>query len=145
MRIVLLFSRDLKLNILFNHAEHSKKLTPFVICTTSFNNSKISTFNGSASPFKKMTSVQGRGCPLQKSQAFEAPTDRFKNREHKKPLGLNKLRPSEALTRPEASDRSSQAPSLPEAPDIAGYMQKNMDHLFQTFLQASKGGSGYKF
>ncbi len=34
-------------------------------------------------------------------------------------------------------------PALP-APDVVRYTKKDMDHLFQTFLQASKGGSGDK-
>ena len=48
-----MFSHDLKLNILFNYAEHSKRLELFVICTTTFYNSKIFIPNGIASPFRE--------------------------------------------------------------------------------------------
>ncbi len=88
-----------------------------------------------------MTSVRGRGQPVWTSQASEASTNWFNNGDHKDPLGLNKRRPFEAPT--EALVRPSQTPSA-MAPDIAQYTQKNMDHLLQMCLQASKGRSGDK-
>ncbi len=58
---------------------------------------------------EKMTSVQERGCPVQKNQASKTPTgpssNRSNNRKHKNPLESNKPGPSKAPARP------SQAPS----------------------------------
>ncbi len=90
-----------------------------------------------------MTSVRGRGRPVWRGQASKAPTDWSNNGDHKNSLGSNKPGPSEAPIRSEAPARPPHAPP-PAAPDVAQYIQKDMDHLFQTFLQASKGGSGDK-
>ena len=87
-----------------------------------------------------MTSIREQSCFIQKSQAFEAPINRFNDRDYKDPLRLNKSRSSKAPTKSEAFAGPSWAPLPPEAPDIVRYMQKDMDHLLQTFLQASKVG-----
>ncbi len=86
-----------------------------------------------------MTSVRGRGRPTRRGQASEAP---LSNGDHEDPLGSNEPGPSEA---PEAPIGPPDTP-LPtfRTPDVARYIQKDMDHLLQTFLQASKGGSGDK-
>ncbi len=90
-----------------------------------------------------MTSVRAQKRPARRSQAFEAPTNRVNNENYEDPLVLNKPGPSEAATGPEAPVRPPQAPPS-AAPDVARYTQKDMDHLLQTFLQASKGGSSDK-
>ena len=48
-----LFLYNFKLSILSNHAEHPKKLAPFVKCITFFYNSKIFILNGLGSPFRE--------------------------------------------------------------------------------------------
>ncbi len=86
-----------------------------------------------------MTSVRGRGRPAQRGQASEASTDWSNNRDYKNPLGSNKPGSSKALIGPEALIGPSEA-SPPAAPNVAWYMQKDMNHLLQTFFQALKGG-----
>ena len=149
---IVILTRPLKLSILFNHAEHLKRLVPFVIRTTPFYNFKISISNGSANLFREMILVQGQEWPAQKSQAFKTSTNRSNNRNHKNPLKSNKPGPSKA---PEALTRPFKTPEAPtrlfEAPlpvfltlDVARYTQKDMYHLLQTFFQVLKGGSGDK-
>ena len=76
-----------------------------------------------------MTSIRGRGRFVQKSQAFEAPTNRSNNEDYKDLLGSNKLELFEVFI------------GLPQvllfAPptfNIAQYTQKDMNHLFQMFF-----------
>ena len=89
-----------------------------------------------------MTSVRGRGRLARRSLASEAPTDWSNNRDHEDPLGSNKPGLSEA---PETPAGPPETPlPVPPTPDVARYTQKDIDHLLQTFLQASKGGSGDK-
>ncbi len=86
-----------------------------------------------------MTSVRRRGQPARRGQVSKAPSS---NGDHEDPLGSNEPGSSEA---PEAPIGPPKAPlPAPLAPDIARYMQKDMDHLLQIFLQVSKGGSGDK-
>ena len=66
-----------------------------------------------------MTSVRGQSYLTQKSQASKALTNWSNNKDHKNPLGLNKLRPSKAPTRLEALAGPSQALLPPKAPDVA--------------------------
>ncbi len=91
-----------------------------------------------------MTLVRGQGYLARKGQASEAPTDQSNDGNHKDSLGSNKPGPSEASTGSEAPAGPPQAPP-PTAPDVTQYTQKNMDHLLQTFFQASKDESGDKF
>ncbi len=89
-----------------------------------------------------MTSVRGRGHPARRGQASKAPIDRFNNGDHEDPLGSDELGPSKA---PEIPIGPPKTPlPTPSALDVARYTQKDMDHLLQTFIQASKGGSGDK-
>ncbi len=89
-----------------------------------------------------MTSVRGQGRTAQRIQAFEGCTDWSNNREYEDPLGSNESGPSEAA---KALIGPPKAPlPTPATPNIARYIQKDINHLFQTFLQASKGGSGDK-
>ncbi len=98
-----------------------------------------------------MTSVRRRGQPARRCQAFEAPSS---NGDYEDPLGSNESGSSETPAGSEAPARS-ETPEVPigppetllpapPAPNVAQYMQKDMDHLLQTFFQASKGGSGNK-
>ncbi len=101
-----------------------------------------------------MTSVRRRGRPTQRSLASKAPTDPFSfNGDHKDPLGSNKLGPSEAPACSEASAGSPEAPlgppqapllSMPQDPGANRYSQQDLDRFIQTFLYASKIGSGDK-
>ncbi len=96
-----------------------------------------------------MTSVRGRGQSAHRGQASEAPTGPpSSNGDHEDPLGSNEPGLSEAPAGSEAPKTlmgSPEAPfPAPPAPDVARYTQKDMDHLLQTFLQASKGRSGDK-
>ncbi len=86
-----------------------------------------------------MTSVRGRGRPARRDEASEAPSSKG---DYEDPLGSNEPGLSEA---PEAPIGPPKAPfPAPPALDVARYTQKNMDHLLNTFLQASKGESGDK-
>ncbi len=97
-----------------------------------------------------MTSVRGRGRPVCRGQASEAPTGPLSsNGDHEHPLRSNKLGPSEAPARseaPEAPPGPPQAPPLPvpQDPGANHYSQQNLDRIIQTFLQNSEGGSGDK-
>ena len=83
-----------------------------------------------------MTLIRGQGHLAERGQAFKASTNRSSNKDHKNPLGSNKSKLSKALTKP-----SQALFSTFPVPDVARYTQKDIDHLLQTFLQASKGGS----
>ncbi len=86
-----------------------------------------------------MTSVRGRGRPVCRGQAFEAPTGPpSSNGDHKDPLGSNKSGPSEAfagseaLAGPlEAPPGSPQAPPLPIPQDsgVNRYSQQDLDRI----------------
>ncbi len=101
-----------------------------------------------------MTSVRGRGQPIRRSQASEAPIGPLlSNGDHEDPLGSNKPGFSEALASseaptgtPEARPGPPQAPPLPvpQDPDANRYSQQDPDRIIQTFLHVSKGGSGDK-
>ncbi len=104
-----------------------------------------------------MTSVGGQGQPVRRGQASEALTGLLSsNGDHEDHLGSNKPGPSEAPAgseAPEAPARSLEAPlGSPEAlplpifqdPGAKCYSQQDLDRIIQTFLQNSKGGSGYK-
>ncbi len=104
-----------------------------------------------------MTSVRGRGRPVRRGQAFEAPTGApSSNGNHENPLGSNEPGPSEAPAGSEAPEASAgpleappgppQAPPLPvlQDPGANRYSQQDLDRIIQTFLQNSKGGSGDK-
>ncbi len=104
-----------------------------------------------------MTSVRGRGRPARRGQASKALTGLLSfNEDHNNPLESNKPRPSkaptgsEAPTGPETSAGPEplpgppQAPSLPQDPGANCYSQQDLDRIIQTFLHASKGGSGDK-
>ena len=83
-----------------------------------------------------MTLVREQKRLAQKGQASVASIDQFSNEHHKDLLRSNKPRPSKVHIRP------PQALLLIfPAPDVAQYTQKDMNHLFQTFVQVSKGGS----
>ena len=90
-----------------------------------------------------MTLIQGRGRLAQKSRISKAPigllSHRSDNEDYKDSLGSNKARLSKAIA------RLFQTPPPPKAPKVARYMQKNKDHLLQTFFQVLKGGSEDKF
>ncbi len=86
-----------------------------------------------------MTSVRGRVRPARRGQDFEAPSS---NGDHENPPGSNKPGPSKALEAP-IRPLKAPLPTLPN-PDVTRYTQKDMDHVLQTFLQGSKGGSGDK-
>ena len=144
LRIIQMFSRDLKLTILSNHAEHLKELVLFVIRTTSFYNSKIFTPNWSAGLLRKMTLVWERSCSTWNSWASKASTNWFNDRDHKDPLELNKPRSFETFIKPKTLAESSQALPPSKTPDVAWYIQKDMDHFYQTFFQASKSRSRNK-
>ncbi len=90
-----------------------------------------------------MTLVRRRGRPAHKGQASKALTSpSLSNGDQKDPLESNEPGPSEA---PEAPIGPLEAPlPTPPAPDVARYMRKDMNYLLQTFLQASKSGSGDK-
>ena len=87
-----------------------------------------------------MTLIKGQKHLAQKSQAFKALINWSNNGNQKNPLGSNKFRPSEVFTGP-----AQALFPVPLASNISRYMEKDIDHLFQTFLQASKSGSGDKF
>ncbi len=106
-----------------------------------------------------MTSVRGRDRPARRNQASEAPTGPLlSNGDHENPLGSNKLGLFEAFTGskaptgpetpagPEAPPESPQTPPLPvpQDPGANCYSQQDLDRIIQTFLHASKGGSGDK-
>ncbi len=101
-----------------------------------------------------MTSVRGRGQLTQRSQAFEDPTGPpSSNGDHKDPLESNELglfkdpAGSEApVGPPKALPGPPLAPPLPvpQDPGVNRYSQQNLDRIIQTFLHASKGGSGDK-
>ena len=63
-----------------------------------------------------MISIRGRGCLIQKSQAFKAPiglsSNRSNNRDHTDPLKSNKPKLPEAFIGPETLVRST-APAEP--------------------------------
>lgn len=103
---------------------------------------KISISNGLVSLFRKITSVWKKNCLAQKNQTSKAPisplSHRFDNKNYKDPSGSNKLGLSEALA------RVFPVPPRSKALDVTRYRQKYMDHLLQTFLQASKRGLGDK-
>ncbi len=107
-----------------------------------------------------MTSVRGRGQPAWKSQTSKAPTGpSSSNGDYEDPLRSNEPGPSEAPTGskaltgpetlggPEAHPRPPQASPLPvpQDPSTNRYSQQDLDRIIQTFLHASKGGSGNKF
>ena len=87
-----------------------------------------------------MISIQRRGQPAQKSQASKAPTDWSNDRDYENPLESNKPGPPKAPEAPIGPLKASFP--VPSAPNIAWYTPKDMDHLLQISLQASKGGSG---
>ncbi len=104
-----------------------------------------------------MTSVRGRGRPVHRGQASEAPTGPLSsNGDHEDPLGSNEPGLSEAPTGskapeapagpPEAPPGPPQTPPLPvsQDPDANRYSQQDLDRIIQTFLQNLKGGSGDK-
>ena len=93
-----------------------------------FHNSKNFIPNKLASLFGKMTLVQGQGEPTQRSQAFEPSTDWSNNKNHENLQELNKPEPFETPEAPIGPSKT-QFPILP-TPDIAQYIQKDMDHLF---------------
>ncbi len=83
---------------------------------------------GQLACLEKVTSVRGRGCPVQRGQGSKAPTDllsyKSDNEDHKNPLGSNKLGPSEVFPEVEtfagleAPARPPQAP-LPTPQDLS--------------------------
>ncbi len=104
LRIIQLFSRDLKLSIFSNYVEHLKRLVLWYI---------LPLFIILKSPYpisqpahlEKMILVWGRDYPACKvQQVFEVPTSpssiRFDDKDYKEPLESNKPGPLEALIRP---------------------------------------------
>ncbi len=101
-----------------------------------------------------MTSVRGRGRPTRRGQASKALTSPpSSNGDHKDLLGSNELGPSKASAGSKAPERPSEAPprplqapplSVPQDPSVNRYSQQDLDRIIQTFLHASKGGSGDK-
>ncbi len=101
-----------------------------------------------------MPSVRGRGRPVRRGQASEAPTSPPSSHgDHKDPVRSSKSGPSEASTGseapagpPEAPPGPPQAPPLPvlQDPGANCYSQQDLDRIIETFLQNSKGGSGDK-
>ncbi len=87
-----------------------------------------------------MTLVRGRGWLAWRGQASKALTNQSNDGDYEDPLGSNKSGHAEAPIGPEAPTGPPQAPP-PAAPNVAQYMQKNMDHLLQMFFQGSKSGS----
>ena len=89
-----------------------------------------------------MTSVQEQGRPAQKNRASEAPTDWFNNRDHENPLKSNKPGLPKASEAPMGPFKTLKPPTrlfvtlllVPLVPDVAQYIQKDIDHLFQTFF-----------
>ncbi len=101
-----------------------------------------------------MTSVRGRGRPVRRGPASEAPTGPpSSNGDYEDPLGSNEPGPSEALNGSEASEAPAgppealpgppQAPPLPvlQDPGANRYSQQNLDRIIRIFLQNSKGGA----
>ncbi len=86
-----------------------------------------------------MTLVRGQVQPTQRTQASEAPINRSNDGDHEDPLASNKPGPSKAPAEAPAGPPQTLSPA---APNIVRYTQKDIDHSLQTFLQASKGGSG---
>ena len=84
-----------------------------------------------------MTLVRRQKRPAQKDQASKAPIDWSNNKNYEDSLRSNKLKPSKAPT----GYLQALFLAFPTL-DITWYMQKDIDHLLQTFLQASKSGSG---
>ncbi len=90
---------------------------------------------------EKITSVRGQSCPAQRNQTFKALIGLLSNMsddgDYKDPLESNKPGPSKALarlkapTRPEAPNRSLQAPPLSifQDPDANQYSQQDLDRI----------------
>lgn len=73
-----------------------------------------------------MISLQGKSCPVRKSQASEAPINLSSHKSddtnYKNLLESNKSKPLEAIT------RSPHTPKAPET-DVVEFMQKDLDQI----------------
>ena len=111
----------MKLNILSNYAEYSKRLVLWYILPH-FTILKSSNPIGQPARLEKMTSIRRQDCPVQRSQVSKAFTNlsfnKSNNGDHKDPLESNKPGLFKAPTRfkafakPKALARPFQAPLL---------------------------------
>ncbi len=138
--IIQLFSRDLKLSILSNHAKYSKRLVPWYVLPP-FTILKSLYPTGQPAHLEKMTLIQRRGHLIWRSQASEALTgpssNKFNDGDYKDSLGSNQPGLFEASTETPVGPSQTPPPTSQDI-DTNRYSQQDLDRIIQTFFYVSK-------